>query len=491
MSEDGLLHTGLITAAAKTPDKAALVCGDCVLSYSEVVLRATCIASEIDRAQARRVALCLPNGTQIIEAFLATVMAGACVCLFDPGWPPEMVRDLIDEHEPHIIIAGDEQARALAGHSAEERLWSLAKLNAIAADLGGAQTLQSQPTPDMPFLLGFTSGSSGKPKAFIRSHQTWAESFLLSAKELGTTSSKCVVAPGPLSHGLSLYAVIETLCAGGTAIIQSTFDPAEVISHTHARAATTLVVVPAMLDVLLDTYASNPMTSVSAIVTAGAKLPTALRQGAARAYPGADIIEYYGASELSFVTVAAGHEKPPAESVGRAFAGVEIEVRDESGRALPPGHTGIVWVRSKMISSGYVGYTDGSGFRQSGEWATVGDLGHLDAQGYLYLDGREGSAITSAGYTVYPSAIESALMSHPEVSEAVVVGLPHARWGEVIAAAVIPVRQSGLGVAALEEHCLQVLEPYACPRRWVLTEKFHRTTSGKPRRADVAKLFSG
>ncbi len=490
MTTGGGLHDGFLRAVAATPDKAALVCGDTVLTYRDLNHCAGRIAAEIDRRLARRVALCLSNGPHVIDAFLGTVMAGACVCLYDPGWPASLLQDLTDEHEPHVVIADDTCRAALNGLIPTDALWSAADLADITSGDSPPQALRSQPMPDMPFLLGFTSGSSGRPKAFIRAHQTWADSFAYSAQELGTSANSCVVAPGPLSHGLSLYAVIETLCAGGTAVIHTHFDAAAVLEGVEEHKATALVIVPAMLDVLLDMHSSSALSSVTAIITAGAKLPPALRRGAADVFPNADIIEYYGASELSFVTVAKGRETPPAESVGRAFAGVEIDVRDETGASLPPARTGTVWVRSSMICTGYVGATDGSGLRKSGGWATVGDLGHRDENGFLYLDGREGSAITSAGYTVYPSAIESALLSHPDVQDAVAIGLPHPRWGEVIAAAVAPVSGRTLEAGALETHCQELLEPYACPRRWVITEGFSRTTSGKPVRADVVALFS-
>ena len=104
-------------------------------------------------------------------------------------------------------------------------------------------------------------------------------------------------------------------------------------------------------------------------------------------------------------------------------------MRDERRQTVDVGDVGTIWVKSDMLCSGYVGRTDGSGMRIDGAWATVGDFGHEDAEGYLYLDGREGSAITSAGYTVYPSAIESVLFSYPGVADVAVMGVPHPRWG--------------------------------------------------------------
>jgi long-chain acyl-CoA synthetase len=490
MTDNGVLHSGFLRAAALHPDKTALVCGEVAVSFADVERRASGIAAALDARLARRVAICLPNGPHVIDTFFGTVMAGACVMLCDPAWPSALLKSLIAEHAPNIVIAENEILDSVADVIEEDVRWSPEQVETLAAKGDTGAALRSVPCPDSPFLIGFTSGSSGRPKAFIRSHATWVESFAMSAQELGTDANSVVVAPGPLSHGLSLYAVIETLCAGGMAVIQPHFDAPLVYAAVAVREATTLVVVPAMLDVLLELAAPETCASVSGIVTAGAKLSPALRQQAHARFPNADIIEYYGASELSFVTVAKGRENPPPASVGRAFAGVELDVRDETGSSLPPNTTGTVWVRSAMVCTGYVGETDGSGMRTAGDWATVGDLGHTDANGFLYLDGREGSAITSAGYTVYPSAIEAALLSSPDVADAVVIGLPHARWGEVIAAAVVPVAGRTLHTETLSAHCHAVLEPYACPRRWAVVDGFARTQSGKPVRDGIADLFA-
>ena len=247
--------------------------------------------------------------------------------------------------------------------------------------------------------------------------------------------------------------------------------------------------VPTMLDVLLEQAKERTFSNIKNIVTAGAKLSPNLRLRAKAVCPQSDVIEYYGASELSFVTLAKGSEAVPAASVGRPFHGVNIEIRDAVGVEVSVGQVGTVWVRSKMLCSGYVGPTDGSGFRTDGDWATVGDLGHCDADGYLFLDGREGAAITSGGYTVYPSAIEAALLSHALVMDAAVIGVPHPRWGEVIAAAVVPASNAELTEGDLLSHCQKVLEPYACPRQWRITETLARTPSGKIKRDVLVSLF--
>ncbi|MBT6962018.1 MAG: AMP-binding protein, partial [Rhodospirillaceae bacterium] len=483
------VHSGFLRAGGATPDKIALIADDQVFTFADLTARAHRFAMHVEKHGARRVALCLPNSPAVIDTFFGTLMAGGCVCLFDPGWPVPLLKRLTIDHAPDIVVAPAEVLTQFSDVLTQDSLLSVRDVEAAAERDGPLVALESESLAETPFLLGFTSGSSGPPKGFIRPHRTWTESFRQSGAEFSTTSDGRVLAPGPLSHGLSLYAVIEALSGGATALIQSRFDPAAVLESIEKHDVTTLVLVPTMLDVVLEQASENVCNSVKQIITAGAKLSPALRQRTERVFPNAETIEYYGASELSFITVAKGMEDCPPDSVGRVFAGVQIEIRDEDGGPVKTGSVGTIWVNSDMLCTGYVGPTDGSGMRTDGAWATVGDYGHQDAEGYLFLDGREGSVITSAGYTVYPSAIEAVIQSHPAVADAAVLGLPHRRWGEVIAAAVVPKGGITLSETDLADHCRKTLEPYACPRQWVFTDNLVRTQSGKIDRAALAEHF--
>ncbi|NKB43938.1 MAG: AMP-binding protein [Alphaproteobacteria bacterium] len=486
---EGLVHSGFLRAGDVTPDKIALIADDRTFTFAELTNRAHRFAAQVEDKQARRVALCLQNSPVVIDTFFGTLKAGACVCLFDPGWPTPLLRRLSNDHRPDIIVASQNVRTQFSDEVAQDAILSSQDIEAAASGAVSLKNLQSRPLPDTPFLLGFTSGSSGPPKGFIRPHRTWTESFRHSAAVFGTIAEERVLAPGPLSHGLSLYAIIEALCNGATALIQSRFDPAVVLAMINRHDVTSLVLVPTMLDVVLEHAAKSTYASVKKIITAGAKLPPSLRQRTKSVFPNADTVEYYGASELSFITVAKGTDNCPLDSVGRPFSGVEIDIRDDNGDAVEPGCVGTVWVKSDMLCTGYVGPTDGSGMRTDGAWATVGDYGHLDQDGYLFLDGREGSAITSAGYTVYPSSIEAVLHGHPSVADVAVVGLPNDRWGEVIAAAVVPKAGETLSEDDLVKQCRNSLEPYACPRQWLFTNELVRTQSGKIDRVALAELF--
>ncbi|MDX2143461.1 MAG: AMP-binding protein [Rhodospirillaceae bacterium] len=462
----GLITDGFLAAARAQPDKVALICGDQTLSYGELAAHAARVAARIDQLAARRVAIARTNDAAVIELFLGVTMAGAVAMMFEPLWPRAVLDRMRAVHEPHLIFDD--------GTVADYAAWR---------DAGdAARALLNRPTPDMPFLMGFTSGTTGTPKAFIRSHASWTASFAASARELGTSSHTTALIPGPLSHGLSLYAAIETLYVGGTAVLMPAFDAVRAVQLIGAHVANTVVAAPTVLDLIADAGSSATATK---IITAGAKLTAPLRQKLAAVFSQADVIEYYGASELSFVTVAKPGDKCPPTSVGRAFANVAVAVRRDDGTQADVGEVGTVWVKSNMLSSGYVGPVDGTGFRTQGGWATVGDRGSLDARGFLTLAGREGDMIITGGLNVYPSEVEAVLASLPGVREAAVVGQSDERWGQVVTA--IVAGDGALTAEALKSQCREHLAPYKVPRRWYRAESFDHTVSGK---IDRAKLLA-
>ncbi len=346
----------------------------------------------------------------------------------------------------------------------------------MPAAAGAADALVGRRPPgDDPFYVGFTSGTAGAPKAFARDHASWLQSFAGSAEVFGIAGDDVVLAPGPLSHSHFLYAAVQALHAGATVLAPGRFDPSGV-ARALAAAATRLVVVPTMLAELVRR--PLPAPALTSVICAGAKLAPELAGEVRRALPDAELVEFYGASELSFVSVRRHGDGCPPTSVGRAFPGVEVRVVE-----------GEIQVRSALVFAGYLdGDADGAARLLADGWATVGDHGRLDADGCLHVVGRAGSMLIVGGVNVYPEPIEELLARHPDVAEAAVVGLPSARWGVVPVAAVVPAAPA-LDVAALRRHAAAALPRIARPRRYVVVDALPRTRSGKLAREALRDLL--
>ncbi|MSO97011.1 MAG: fatty-acyl-CoA synthase [Rhodospirillaceae bacterium] len=472
MSTPKFVFDGVLHASMRTPENPAIVFGDETITYGELAWRMCRVASGVDVRRAQRVAVSLPNHPALLEIFLGATLAGAVLVLFEPKWPRATLDQVIAAHQPQLIIGEDQAANVKLAAYAQWR-----------DQQDPNRTLLAQPTPRMPFLVGFTSGTTGTPKAFIRSHESWTRSFAASKIEFGTSNKTKVLLPGPLSHGLSLYAAVETLNAGGAVYIQPAFDAQRMMTIARAGQVNVLVAAPTLLDLIHEAVGGEPAPAITRIITAGAKLSPALRDNLTHVFPNGEIIEYYGASELSFVTVAKPGEGCPPESVGRAFNGVQLKVTPDDAEA------GMVWVKSDMIAAGYVGEKDGSGFRVQDGWATVGDRGRLDERGFLTLLGREDDMIITGGLNVYPAEVEAVVAAMPGVSEVAVLGEDDTRWGQVVTAVLALQPNAHLQMVQLKDHCTAHLTPHKLPRRWFAIDDFTHTASGKIDRTKVAALL--
>jgi len=324
---------------------------------------------------------------------------------------------------------------------------------------------------DGPFLIVFTSGTTADPKPIIRDRRSWRVSLASGAPFFGIDAETGTYAPGPLAHGLALYAMTETLLAGATFHSARHFDAAEARTAIRAESIRRLVLVPTMLRRLCE---GAPVTTVSAVTVAGAKLTAADHALCAAHFPNAALREYYGASELGFITVTAPGDPASSTAVGRAFPGVRLSVRDDAGAALPAGETGTIFVESPLVATGYLGAEPA----RFGALATVGDLGFLEAGGTLHLLGRSGGMVLSGGNNIYPSEVEAALTGLAGVRAAHIFGLDHADLGSELVAVVEPA-EPGLTATALRTAMDAALPRYKQPRRLWLCRALPVTPSGK------------
>jgi acyl-CoA synthetase (AMP-forming)/AMP-acid ligase II len=304
--------------------------------------------------------------------------------------------------------------------------------------------------PPEAFLAVVTSGTSGRPKAVLRSAASWVSSFAPLAELTGIGSADRVLLTGPLHATLHLFAAVHTLVMGAELT-----DRAEQATAVHA--------VPAVFADLLD--ALPPDAPLRVAVLAGSSLPDELADRAtARAI---SVVEYYGAAELSFV---AARRHPQSL---RPFPGAEVQIRD-----------GVLWVRSPFLSLGYPAGTVGPFRRDEAGFGTVGDLAEWAPDGGLLIRGRGDAAITTGGATVIAEDVESALAALPGVAAVAVVGLPHSRLGQLVTAVIEPSPDANLG--DLRAAARRVLRDQSLPRRWLVTDRLPRTPSGKVNRHAVA-----
>lgn len=416
----------------------------------------------------RLIALITGNHALFPAAFTAATAGDNCAALIDPHLPDAVSRRMLDTLAPDLIVRADGDALLVHNPRTGDVL-----------HLGEHTACDDAPLPngraDDPFLIVFTSGTTADPKPIIRDRRSWRTSLTVGAPFFGIDATTSSYAPGPLAHGLALYAMTETLLAGAPFHSARHFEVAQALETIRTAGIRRLVLVPTLLRRLC---AGGPLDCVEAVTVAGAKLTAADHALCKEHFPVAALREYYGASELGFITVTTPGDPASSTAVGTAFPGVRVSILDDARKTLPAGETGTVFVESPLIATGYLGAGDGAGLARFGALATVGDLGFLDPDGTLHLLGRAGGMVLSGGNNIYPSEVEAALLGLAGVRAAHVFGVEHADLGNELIAVIEPVGPE-LSAEGLKAAMAGVLPRYKYPRRLWLCRAMPVTPSGK------------
>jgi long-chain acyl-CoA synthetase len=415
------------------------------------------------------VAISLPDPVDLLTALLAVDLAGATPLVCDHSWSRAQRAEVLRTIAP----AGFVEVPLPRGSATD----ALAPLSGPVTSILPDDVAPLEPSAADLAWAGFSSGSTGRPRAVVRTRGSWVGSFEAAARLTGTKPEDTVLVPGPLASSLYCFAAVHALATG--ACVQLATGDAAI---TTALATSDVVhLVPSALEPILDAIEAGAPSRLRTAVVGGASLPTDVRERAARA--GVAVVTYYGAIELSFVAI-------DTDGTGlHPFPGVEVEVRE-----LPGATLGEVWVRSPWVAQGYLARATGP-FRREGEWSTVGDLAELHAHASegapLVLRGRGDGAILTGGATVVPEDVEVVLRAIPGVEDVVVVGTPHRRLGAVVTAVVQCADRPGLR-AHLERVARASLSAAQRPRRWYGVRELPRTPSGKAARGAISEaLLSG
>lgn len=304
--------------------------------------------------------------------------------------------------------------------------------------------------PEEVAVLLFTSGTTGAPKAAVLRHKHLVSYILSSVEFAGAADHEAALVCVPPYHIAGIAAILSSVYAGRRVVQLPNFSANAWIELARAEKITTAFVVPTMLARIveaLDGEGSADMPHLTSISFGGGKMPLSIIESAMRLFPDTDFTNAYGLTETSSTITVLGPEqhrtahgsddpvvKRRLGSVGQALPGVEIEVRDEEGNTLGANERGEIYVRGEQVSGEYEGrgaVTDSDG------WFPTRDAGSLDADGFLFLEGRADDVIVRGGENISPGEIEDVLLEHAAVRDVAVVGIPDEQWGEAVAAAIV------------------------------------------------------
>ena len=346
---------------------------------------------------------------------------------------------------------------------------------------------------DAPLLLCYTSGSTGRAKGVLLTQRALQCNAANSVDMHGLVPDDRVLTTLPLFHvgGLNIQ-TLPALQAGCTVTLHAKFDADDTFDAIEQQRITLTVLVPAQLDAMLahPRWAGADLGSLRMISTGSTQVPMRIIQAVhARGVP---LVQVWGATETAPIAAClhADEALRKAGSTGRAARHGALRIVGADGRDQPSGRPGEVLARGDNLMSGYWHDPEASANALAGGWFHSGDLGHLDDEGFLYIDGRLKDMIISGGENVSPAEVEALLLEHPQVAEAVVVGRADERWGEVVVAVIVPQPGATLTRGQLIALCEGRIARFKHPKDVLFVDTMPRTALGKVRKDDVRRLVA-
>jgi bile acid-coenzyme A ligase len=460
--------------AAADPGRPALTCQDQTLTRAEFTQRVERLAALFANrgvTEGSTVTIGLPNSIGFVECMFAAWAVGAVPQPISSRLPPLERAAIVDLADPTLVVGVPE------------------------SEAGARPTLESVPgrLPAGPFTPGVSpdwklmtsGGSTGRPKLIAATQPAVFEQVGPAAGLVCLRPDGCILMTGPLAHNGPFVVATLGMLLGNHVVLMPRFDPGETLRLVQQHRVSWLLLVPTMmLRIWRLPGAARLAADVSSLEVAfhlAAPCPAWLKQAWIDWLGPQRVIELYGGTELQAVTLISGTEwLAHRGSVGRAVLG-EIEIRDPDGRPVPPGEEGEIWMRRGPDAASPYRYVGATARRAPDGWESLGDIGKVDADGYVYITDRLADMILVGGANVYPAEIEAALDEHPAVQSCCVFGVPDEDLGSIPYAIV---ELSGpVSDADLLAHLRERLAPYKLPRVIERAATPLRDDAGKVRRS--------
>ena len=475
----------LLQAALRQPDRPAIAVGrKTVLSFGELASRVSRLSfglkKKFNLAKGDRVALAMKNCPEYYELLFACWHAGLTAV--------PMNAKLHAKEFAYILE-----------NSGAKACFVSSGIDATGIPLGELKDFYLEPEtpaevrPDDVAWLFYTSGTTGVPKGAMLTHRNMlfqTQAYFADIDKLGPGDA--ILHPAPLSHGSGLYG-LPHFAAGAVNVIPESggFDAEEIFSLLEHWQGASFFAAPTMVVRLLASPAARAPSGLKTISYGGAPMYVADSLRAIELF-GPRLYQLFGQGESPMTITGLPQEfhreKQHLETCGFARTGCEVKIFDDQDRELAAGETGEIVTRSDCVMAGYWGNPDATAKTLRGGWLHTGDLGSLDAQGFLTIRDRSKDMIISGGSNIYPREIEEVLLRHPAVAECSVVGRPHPEWGEEVIAFIV--LKTKTTVEELESLCLDNIARFKRPREYRFVDALPKNNYGKVLKTELRKRLA-
>ena len=492
----------LSQAAVRSPDKAAIICGDTRVGYAELDAAANRFANALIAAgmqKGDRVAIMARNVPRYATVYFGSARAGTVLVNLPTAYAPEELGRVLDKTAARVVVVDspyqDKVAAVRDGLPALERFVSIGPARPPEfIDIETWLSGQDDTAPVVsiadtdPFAMTFTGGTTGFPKGAVVSHRARVISARISIDAHGLVQDDVIAVVSPLFHAIALPVWFQSaVMLGATSVFQPSWDAGEFIDLAERDRVTAVLMVPQQIRRVLDhpSFDADRLAGLRTFVSGGATLPLALAARIRRDLPHVALLDDYGQSETGPLAVLRAEDmSAKAGTIGRPVAGVELAIVDAHGSPVPTGHVGELVTRGDHLMRGYFDDPEETAayFRNGDGWGWTGDLARMDSDGFITLVGRSKEMIVSGGENIYPREVERVLENHPAVAACAVVGIPDDTWGEALAAFIVRRPNATLADEEVRTYCADRLARFKRPSVVRFLETLPITGAGKVRK---------
>ncbi|MFI1914919.1 acyl-CoA synthetase [Nocardia sp. NPDC020380] len=483
----GTLAAGLRLSSARYPDRTALIDELGELTFAELEDRSNRLANawrERGLKPREGVAILARNHRGLLDATFAAAKCGARIILLNTDFAGPQIRDVATREGTDLLVYDDEYAHMLdevTPRRGSYRAWTEEPRDDSLEALIAAGSPEPPPAPGAePKIILLTSGTTGTPKGAPRGEPKSFAALGGLLSKVPFRTNDVVECCAPMFHTLGFAMAVLALGFGSTLVVRRRFDPQTAIDSAAEHHATTMIVVPVMLNRMMDlggqAFTGKDLSALRIIFVAGSQLGAQLCREVTAAF-GPVVYNLYGSTEVAYATIATPEDLAVEPGcVGRPVLGARVEIIDEQGQPVPAGVTGRIFV-GNIIQ--FEGYTGGGHKEIVRGLMSSGDVGHFDSAGRLFIDGRDDDMIVSGGENVFPVEVEELLYTHPAVREAAVIGVDDEQYGARLKAFVVVHDGATFTEVEVKEYVKSNLARYKVPREVVFLTELPRNPTGK------------
>jgi fatty-acyl-CoA synthase len=488
---------GYTAAAIRYPDDVAIVDELGTLTFREVHERTNALAHAFSDAgilEGDGVAIMCRNHRGFVDATVACSKLGAHALYLNTAFAGPQIADVVQREGPRAIVF-DEEFRELIGEAGVRRKRFVAWHDeervpdpTLEDLIEGGDTADVVPPSEPGRVVILTSGTTGTPKGASRSQPESLDPAAAFLSKIPLRARETTMIAAPLFHSWGFAHFTLGMGLSSTLVLKRKFDPEATLSLTAQHQATALAVVPVMLQRILEldreAISRYDLSALRVIALSGSALSPALAEKAIEVF-GPVLYNLYGSTEVAWAAIATPEDLQAAPgTVGKPPRGTIVKLFDEEGQEVPPGETGRIFVANEMLFEGYTG--GGSKDVIDGLMAT-GDVGHFDAGGRLFVDGRDDEMIVSGGENVFPQEVEELLAHHDGVADVAVLGVEDEEFGQRLKAVVVKRDGADLDEGDVKDYVKKHLARYKVPRDVEFLDELPRNATGKVLKRELSK----